>query len=263
MSYKHFTSAVALSLAASSASAAFYTENFDDGTTDLTNGQIKNVANENYAPAWSGKYFRNKSGGNPAKKSEVTVTGVDSTQSSINVSFSLGLLDSFDKASSTSWGPDYIDFSANGNVLATMSKTGSGVYSMTTLVAENALLDSNDPNDWTDTLFDISLDFANSATSLVFAIQAYGAGWQGGSDESWGIDNLAFAYNTQTGGTGTGISPVPLPAAAWLFATAWLDSLASVGSRKPNNLGCRAKARDDAGFFLLKKNHRPHSRWFC
>jgi hypothetical protein len=52
---------------------------------------------------------------------------------------------------------------------------------------------------FSDTLINMALSPAllsipHSASTLSLSINAYGAGWQGGTDEAWGIDALTIPY---------------------------------------------------------------------
>ncbi len=131
--------------------------------------------------------------------------------SSVKVSFLLAFLDSWDSTNGSP-APDnfdvYIDSikvatytwnNASGNV----QDIGGGV-----LLASGVQFDSN--AFYSDTIADMStasaLSFAHSATTLTIGWQASGAGWQGATDEAWGIDNLKVS-----------VSAVPEPAAAALM----------------------------------------------
>jgi hypothetical protein len=74
-----------------------------------------------------------------------------------------------------------------------------------------AIYDQIDTNfSYSDTLIDFGgaswATFAHSASTLTVEFRAAGSGWQGGSDESWGLDNFTVAAS------GAGAPGVPEPA---------------------------------------------------
>ena len=227
------TSAALLLAAATTASAGtIYSNDFDGnevlGTGITTSGfttTATEVAATGYAPDWSGNYLVNRSKGNPATPSSITLNNLG-LHSEVSFGFSLGLLESWDGPNK--WGPDSLDFYVDGGWVGSIlhshstNTTGTSYPTGITFLAQNAEINSN--MGWSDTLIDMTgagflTGLAHSASSLTLSIVASGVNWQGGNDEAWGIDNFAVSYDGQQGVI-TDISAVPLPAAAWLFLTA-------------------------------------------
>jgi hypothetical protein len=69
-----------------------------------------------------------------------------------------------------------------------------------------------------DSVYNLSFTFAHNASDLVLDFSANGL--QGIGDESWGLDNVMVQ-----------VTPVPLPAAVWLFGSGLLG-LISFARRK-------------------------------
>lgn len=185
-----------------------YTNNFDGSefigsgisATGFTNGSIE-TANIGFG-SWTGSYFDNRSTGNPATMSALTLTGL-SPHTSIDVNFILGFLESWDSTDgSPTFSPDLLDFFIDGTKVASLtSNNASGTienYEGGTELHDDVQANVNAFFD--DTLVNMStagfLNFAHTSSTLTFGIQASGTGWQGGFDEGWGIDDVNITYNT-------------------------------------------------------------------
>ena len=68
------------------------------------------------------------------------------------------------------------------------------------------------------------LAFAHSASTLNFAVQASGDGWQGGDNESWGIDALSVRLQEP--------APVSVPEPGSLGALVGVGLLSLVRRRR-------------------------------
>ena len=234
------------SLTAGASAATVFYENDFDGTSPQTDtyngGTLSNIGYETaetgFGPAWQNKYAVNRSKGNPATESEITLDGLAS-HDSINVSFTLGFLESWDNRDDR-WSPDFLDFLVDDNVVATLrhdhsASSGTRVYMQGAAIGEviNERVQANGNRRWVDTLVNMNVAFNHTLSSLTFGIVAYGEGWQGGNDEAWGIDNLVFSFTD--GGNLNNVTPdissVPLPGAVWLFGTA-LAGFAGYGRYK-------------------------------
>jgi hypothetical protein len=121
-----------------------------------------------------------------------------------------GLLDSWD---STNGNPaaDWLEVLIDGNVVATLTTNNAGgtvtQFEGGTVLALYQQADTN--FSYSDTLVDFGsspwASLAHSGSTLTVAFRAAGAGWQGGGDESWGLDNFSV--------TASGTPGVPEPAA--------------------------------------------------
>lgn len=114
----------------------------------------------------------------------------------VDVDFVVALLDSWDSRDGGCCSPDNLDLYIDGtkvasytynNALGTIKDIGGG-----TLVAEYVQFDGN--VFYSDTVADMAGDpglvFAHTGSTLKVGFVASGAGWQGGTDEAWGVDNL-------------------------------------------------------------------------
>lgn len=203
--------AVALLASAWPAQAAtVYSTNFTDPptiaagvvVTPFTNGGLEvATAGAWNAAGWSGNYFANRSGGNPAAMSVLTLSNL-APHSMIDVSFVLGFLESWDSTNGTIT-PDFLDIFIDGLPVLTglTANNASGsfeIYGGGTELFDGVQANSN--NFFSDTLVDMSsagaLSFAHSSSTLTFGIRAYGGGWQGAADEGWGIDQLSITFDS-------------------------------------------------------------------
>jgi hypothetical protein len=139
---------------------------------------------------------------------------------SVDIDFLMAFLDSWDSNDGTP-APDNLDLFVDGVKLATYtfnSASGSNVaYGGGSLLAQGVQFDANIY--YTDAIVDMSgdpgLSFAHTSSSLTVGWMASGAGWQGGTDEAYGIDNISISV--------AGAPPVPEPATALLMAAGgWL-----------------------------------------
>lgn len=81
---------------------------------------------------------------------------------------------------------------------------------------------NNRPEEWMDSVYNLSFTFAHNTSDLVLNFSA--SGLQGLADESWGLDNVQVA-----------VAPVPVPPAVWLFGSGLLG-LVGIARRKARAL---------------------------
>lgn len=185
--------------------ALLYANDFDSAATvgtgitatGISSGVLE-VANAGFGD-WSGNYLANRSTGNPATMSSITFSGLAS-HTSVDINFLVGFLESWDSRNG-SVDPDNLDIYVDGILVASLtSNNASGTiedYDGGTELFDGVELNAN--FGWTDTLVDMStsgaLNLAHTASTLTLGFQASGAGWQGGSDEAWGIDDIEITYD--------------------------------------------------------------------
>lgn len=206
-----------------------YSNNFDaPATTALGASSSLTVAGGGldasvgtYAGTY-GSYFRNSTTG----ATTLTLTGLP-VHTSASLSYILGFLESWDSRNGSCCAPDNVDFYIDGvlqasytynNALGSITDFGGG-----TVLHQYVQFNGN--TFYSDTIVNMAgdplLSFAHSSSTLTFAWQASGGGWQGGSDEAWGIDNLVVNLG--------GVSLAPAPATLLLL----LAGLAGIaGSRR-------------------------------
>jgi len=198
---------VAIALAAAPAQAAFLASlDFDApfAVAPGVAGVFGPLASESAAvgawnaAGWSGNYAVNRSTGDPASFTSLSLGGLPA-HTSISASFILGFLESWDSRDGTVT-PDNLEIWIDGVQVAQMtSNNASGTimdFDGGTVIASGVQANSN--TFFSDTLVNMStapfLTFAHSASALTIDFRASGAGWQGGGDEAWGIDNIQLTY---------------------------------------------------------------------
>lgn len=166
---------------------------------------------------FSGSMLLNSSTGNPATASVLTLTGLES-HSTVSLSFLLAVIDSWD-GTNGSPAPDSFEVAIGDGVTSTTVFSHTFLHSGSMFAPyvqsyPGAALGSGSfgfNTAWTDTGYDLGAAVAglqglsHTSSTLVISFRATGAGWQGGTDESWGIENLQVSTNA-----------VPLPSAAWM-----------------------------------------------
>lgn len=195
----------ALALLAGHASAAtLYSNDFDGnetigtgiGVTALTHGALDTATTFG---SWTGSYFLNSSTGNPAAMSTLTLTNL-APHTQVSASFLLGFLESWDGFDGGCCAPDSLDFYVDGTLVASWTGNnaqGTEVFGGGTVVAH--YVQANGNGFYSDTIVDMgtatATTFAHTGSTLTLALQASGSGWQGSTDEAWGIDALSITYN--------------------------------------------------------------------
>lgn len=219
-----FTLAIALIIgisvpasAMTAASVALYSNDFDGnevfypGVTGGLSGETGTESVQGYSAVagFSGNLLRNATTGNPASYTTLTLSNLP-THTSIDINFLFAFIDSWDSTDGSP-APDWFNVKVDGvSVLQITAANASG-----TNTYGGAVLDPLTHRGWWgnygERAFDMgpesALSMAHSASSLTIDFFAGGTGWQGGSDESWAIENLQVTAN-----------PVPLPGAVLFFA---------------------------------------------
>ena len=177
-----------------------YSNNFDGVETFASgvSGKLSGVVTtENVqgfvADGFSGNFLRNTATGDPATATTLTLTNL-AAHTAIDISFLLALIDSWDSTDGGGPAPDYFNVSVDGvTVLQLTAALGSG--SITYAGGQlGGVYNYGFNNDYNDIAFDMAnepaLTVAHSASTATIKFFASGAGWEGGDNESWGIENL-------------------------------------------------------------------------
>ena len=159
------------------------------------------------ALGFSGSFLRNDSAG-PAVATTLTLDNLPA-HTAIDIDFLLAYLESWDGTQVGDWltvtidGQAVLQMSVNTTAGTAFGQPGTALGATTTSYFGQPY--------WNELAYDMgtasALSFAHTGASLTLQVIAGGADWQGGSDESWAIDNLnisviAPATATTTNGTG-------------------------------------------------------------
>jgi len=112
----------------------------------------------------------------------------------LRLKFDLAFIDSWDSLDGACCAPDILFVTIDGteyqwtvnHALGTVFDIGPGTVVTT---GKNLGYSSS----WFDTIVSYEFLFPHTAPNFLFSIRFGGAGFQGGLDESWGIDNLALS----------------------------------------------------------------------
>ncbi|MDV3002913.1 MAG: hypothetical protein N5P05_004568 (plasmid) [Chroococcopsis gigantea SAG 12.99] len=221
---KHYNITTGEKKAALTTATQFFFTNFNNGVPAQFSGitTTENVGGYNGigtgTDVFSGNFLRNKTGGvdlSPGTitpgKTTLTLTNLP-THNSINLSFLLAIIDSWDGNFYTPFlpaAPDLFNVSVDGKVIFSQTFTNTldpnvsnasynpppGVF-----LNRGQYIGWNDPVLGVDSAYNMGLDptFKNiphTASTLTVQWYAGGSGWQGGNDESWAIDNVGVTLN--------------------------------------------------------------------
>lgn len=141
-------------------------------------------------PGFETRFLRNTQK-NPAGATSFTVANLGA-HDGLRLQFDLAFIDSWDGKGNNSHGPDLLTVRINGTDYLLSSNNAQGIadYGTGTIIGQGRY---GFNSQWRDTVvsYDLMLPFAG--TDFTFAITAGGRGWQGGNDESWGIDNVRLS----------------------------------------------------------------------
>lgn len=165
---------------------------------------------------FGGNLLRNDTTGGSSTATTLSLTGLPE-HTHVSVSFLLAVIDSWDSTNG-SVSPDLwrIEIGDDFYFETTFAITSGSVnYSNSTA----GIYEAAGNLGWSgygEKAYDFGLEtqlqnIPHTGDDLTIRIYAYGNGWQGGADESWGIDNLGVSVNN-----------IPAPGAAALLGVAGL-----------------------------------------
>lgn len=180
------------------------TETFAAGVTGGLSGVTTTEGVQGYAglgPAgnqFATNLLRNTSTGNPAASTILTLNNLPA-HDSIDIDFLLAIIDSWDSTNGSP-APDFFNVTLDGvTLLQHTYANASGNVTDTTGTDIGSGCVNRGFSGFCDRAFDAStealLNVAHNAATATIAFFASGSGWQGGTDESWGIDNLSVTIN--------------------------------------------------------------------
>ena len=185
------------------------------GVTDVLDGITTTEPVQDYGGVGSfgSDFLRNTTGGapigTPGELTRLTLTGLRK-HNSIDINFLLAIIDSWDGSLPGSpppggdfYHPDIFNVRVDGIVVFDESfgfNVPTFVPPPGVLLDEYSVLGFN--GDWNDAAYDMGLNptfdnIPHTARTLTIEWFADGAGWQGGDDESWAIDNLEIILNEE------------------------------------------------------------------
>lgn len=213
-------------LAPPASAQVVYFNNFDSlatlgaGATGGLSGITTQVAvPSGYAGVgFSGQMLQNASGGTPqgTAGSATTLSLANlPAHTSINIDMLLAIIDSWD-GENAQYGRDVFTIMLDGTTIYNPSfynvpgnvQTFVPGGSIITLANDQDLGFTPGTGVYSDDAYSFSLlNIPHTAATLTISIFASGTGWQGGTDESWGADNLQISLN---GGQVNGPEPATL-----------------------------------------------------
>lgn len=200
---KQLIGSAVLALAAGSASAAtLYSNDFESALGLSGAGGITGAQSFTGIGGIAGNIWRNNSTGNPAASSNLSLSGIGA-HTGLQIEFDFLAIDSWDGSTGTGGiiPPDYFNVSVDSGSefketvdFAMVSDGSISTSADATLLARGS---NYGFSGWPDTVYHITLNvLGHSASTVDIKFFASGNGWQGGSDESWGIDNLTISTAT-------------------------------------------------------------------
>jgi hypothetical protein len=179
----------------------FYTD-FNSGVPIEFSGitSLYSVEGYNDNGAFSGEFLGNPSF--PPQRTTLTLSGLP-THETIELNFLLAIIDSWDAAHPT-YGPDLYNVTIDGNLIFSETFIGpsQGSFSHQSFDPSNltdariAFGNFGFNNEWQDVGYDMGMvssifdNILHNSDTLTIEWFANGAGWQGGYDEAWAIDNV-------------------------------------------------------------------------
>ena len=210
------------------------------------------VDSQGFSP-WLGDFLlHNDTGSGDVHEPETLVPGEPTVLSltdlpphvSIAICFDLAVIDSWD-GSEEEWGNDYFNVAVDGE-LVFRETISNFVDNPQTFVPAQSIVQYTelfgDPEWCADSLYALVEYTPHSASELTVTFWADGDGWQGGGDESWGIDNIkiivSIPSDSITGGgwiaqpapdlpsfCGNYYNVVDAPGITWSDACTWAEAL--------------------------------------
>lgn len=202
-----------------SADTPVFFSDFDSGIPAEFSGYFSNESVAGFSgmgaatgtSVFGGNLLRNDATGNPAAATTLTLTGLPEHKH-VSLSFLMAAIDSWDSTDGSP-SPDLWRIEVGDDFyFETTFAITSGSVNYSNLAA--VVYDAAGNLGWSsygEKAYDFGLEpqlqnIPHTADDLTIRIYAHGAGWQGSSDESWGIDNFGVSVNN-----------IPAPGAAVLI----------------------------------------------
>lgn len=213
-------------------------ESFAPGISGGLGGITTTTAVQGLPAPFAGNLLHNATGNifgtygadtTPTTPTTLTLTGLPA-HTSISLSFVFAAIDSWDGLG-VPGGPDRFNVTVDGVTVFSHVFTndiGTSDYTAPLGVALGGLTQMGFNGQWLDRAFNFGLDSAfenipHAATTLTVSFFASsqgasdGTGWQGGTDESWGIDNLEVIVVSEPLGTLAALPSILLLLLLWAW----------------------------------------------
>lgn len=210
MNLRYFGVPIAIMSASLASAQTLLSTDFNSSMPSEFSGSGSLVDIQGYAGvgAFSGNFLQNDAIGS---SSMFTFTGLAS-HTTVSVGFLLAVLDSWD-SDNGSPSPDYFGVRVDGNLVfqATFANAGgSNTYAGNDI--GGGLVQRGFNTSWADRAYDMNTEallqnIAHTSSTLQVEFVGFGNGYQGGTDESWAIDNLTVTSDA-----------VPEPASMFVLA---------------------------------------------
>lgn len=250
MRLQFVTAVLAALLSTPVAAATLYWNNFEGQSKALQGAGARTDTLGYKDLGLQNRLWRNDaSGGGAANASSLSFT-LD-TARAVRLNFDLAIIDSWDQTDN--FGPDMFNVTVDGQTVFSRIFTGNFDAfttptidpALTTVSFGSKLAKYGDWNDdWDDAAYAVSLLLGvMGAGDHTLSFYASGPVWQGGFDESFGLDNIRItSLNGDDPGARERVAEVPEPHALGLAAIALL---CLGGTRRTLPLGRRKAARVD------------------
>jgi len=185
-------------------STSVFSEDFETGAQppELTGAGAVTAAGFGFG--FGDFLFRNTSVGNPAASTVLSLTGL-ACHTSYDLLISFVAIDTWDGTTNLggSAPPDFFNVEVDGNTIFSETFDFQSLADQSAPTTNPPLL-SHGVNvvgtGNTDGVYDFSMEsdflgISHTANTLTVEFFASGSGWQGGSDESWAIDNVEIILN--------------------------------------------------------------------
>jgi hypothetical protein len=229
-----------VSTSATLGSTLVFSEDFEAGSPGIAGaGTVAGVQGFEGVGGISGNFWRNATDGSATTLS----IGSLPSHSSITIEFDFAAIDSWDGANSIISGdgevvaPDFFNVSLDGATILEKSFNNFAGTTPSAGVTElvGAAQDGTPPtggdlgfsSSFFDSAFAVSLTVNHNGANAFFSFSGQGAGWQGGNDESWAIDNISVSVHPTP-------APIPVPASLPLML-AGVAGLGFVAARRQSS----------------------------
>jgi len=179
------------------ASIIVYENDFESGNAGSAITGVRSVVGtQGYSAVGFGTRFLHNTSGSSSAPIATTINLTNLPEhDSVNIGFLLALIDSWDGNNAT-FGPDILQIRLDGSlILNEIFPTSSAIQSALTSATNLGFNTSFPDRAYDFNAFPSFTNIAHTADSLTLSFIAAGSGYQGGTDESYAIDNISISVN--------------------------------------------------------------------